>query len=234
MAKTGILNRMVLFLKKNLVIILIVMVGGNILYLLNDNSITGKYYNGSVKIRSNSFYYDRLHLVLGNLVTSVEPSDTLKLDYRSYHSEDHYVFEVNISSPSKERVIRYAGIISERISSDTMISNYFYQRFNKIAGLINQNRKAIEILNQEYSDKKNIDGELEFRKTALMLNEFNLESHSLNIKREFDIYPFSASDITVIESSAFDRLLKINLVFFVLGIFISISIRELKNPESNR
>jgi hypothetical protein len=231
MANTGIINRMMLFLKKNFVIIIIVIIAGNILYLLNDKSITGKYYNGSVKIRSNSFYYDRLHLVLGNLISSVQPSDTLKLDYRSYHSEDHYVFEVNISSPSKESVIMYAGIIRERINSDTMISNYFYQRFNKISGLINQNKKAIEILNQEYADEKNINGELEFRKTALMLNEFNLESHSLNIKREFDIYPFSESDITIIESSAFERLLKINLVFFVLGIFISISIRELKNPE---
>jgi hypothetical protein len=231
MANTGIINRMVLFLKKNLVIIIIVIIAGNILYLVNDNSITGKYYSGSVKIRSNSFYYDRLHLVLGNLISSVEPTDTLKLDYRSYHSEDHYVFEVNISSPSKERVVMYAGIIRERINSDTMISNYFYQRFNKISGLINQNKKAIEILNQEYADEKNINGELEFRKTALMLNDFNLESHSLNIKREFDIYPFSESDITIIESSALERLLKINLVFLVLGIFISISIRELKNPE---
>ena len=81
------------------------MVTGNVYYFFKNEELPGTYYSATIKIRSNSTFYDRLHFILGKLSKEKLNPDGIIRTYHSYHNEDHYIFEVeNIIDSSKKWV----------------------------------------------------------------------------------------------------------------------------------
>jgi len=199
------------------------MILGNLFYYFKNDELSGDYYSGTIKIRSNSTFYDRLHFILGKL-TANDDNQQLIRKYHSYHNEDHYVFEVHVISRDSSVITPHALALIDSIERDTMINNYFFQRFQNTEILKKQNQKAFDIVKAD-SGKSALN---EFLITTLMINEFNLGNNLLNIRREFQVFPFTSSDIKQIHAPIYEKYFKVNLVFFIVGLFIAIAVREFR------
>jgi len=206
------------------------MVTGNVYYFFKNEELPGTYYSATIKIRSNSTFYDRLHFILGKLSKEKLNPDGIIRTYHSYHNEDHYIFEVKIISTDSSIIYNEGLKVIADIEKDSIIHTYFNKRLADMQMLKNQNQKAYSKAIVEPNQ-----GVLnEFIITTLMINDINLGMNLLNIQKELQVFPFSNNDVVLVKSPVGLTYLKMNLVFFVIGLFVAIAIREFGQTNNGK
>jgi hypothetical protein len=220
------------FLKKNILIILIALILGNIYYLFNTNEKTDRYV-ATLKIKTSSLVYDRLNDLMNEIIISTKKDkNTATLNYQSYRNEQYYIFEVFIESPDSAKIMQTAPLISEMIKTDTIIKMYYFEKLLALSKIIdaqtNYQKITDSLINKgKYNDE--VKNDLRYKRLIMELNTFNINLSKTNLLREFEIYPFSAKNIKYEKSSGLKDWIKINIVLFILAVFGSIIYRQLKN-----
>lgn len=220
--------------KKQLWIILLVIVGGNVYYYLNHKN-DSDYYRGTVKIRTKAMAYDRLNTIL-SLYTSQnnQTNPQVKESYRSYRNEDNYIYEVYAESADSNAVAKSCPKIIDMVMNDSIIRMHYYQRISKINSLLQNQKDFLKISDSLKAAGVNeeLKYQIEFQSREAELNIFTLNYQKINVYKDFEISPFNSESVVFIKEGGKSKLIKINLILLILGIFAAIVIHQFRNKNS--
>ncbi len=220
--------------KKQLWIILLVIVGGNVYYYLNHKN-DSDYYRGTVKIRTKAMAYDRLNTIL-SLYTSQnnQTNPQVKESYRSYRNEDNYIYEVYAESADSNAVAKSCPKIIDMVMNDSIIRMHYYQRISEINSLLQNQKDFLKISDSLKAAGVNeeLKYQIEFQSREAELNIFTLNYQKINVYKDFEISPFNSESVVFIKEGGKSKLIKINLILLILGIFAAIVIHQFRNKNS--
>lgn len=220
--------------KKQLWIILLVIVGGNVYYYLNHKN-DSDYYRGTVKIRTKAMAYDRLNTIL-SLYTSQnnQTNPQVKESYRSYRNEDNYIYEVYAESADSNAVAKSCPKIIDMVMNDSIIRMHYYQRISEINSLLKNQKDFLKISDSLKATGVNeeLKYQIEFQSREAELNIFTLNYQKINVYKDFEISPFNSESVVFIKEGGKSKLIKVNLILLILGIFAAIVIHQFRNKNS--
>ncbi len=220
--------------KKQLWIILLVIIGGNVYYYLNHKN-DSDYYRGTVKIRTKAMAYDRLNTIL-SLYTSQnnQTNPQVKESYRSYRNEDNYIYEVYAESADSNAVAKSCPQIIDMVMNDSIIRMHYYQRISEINNLLQNQKDFLKISDSLKAADVNeeMKYQIEFQSREAELNIFTLNYQKINVYKDFEISPFNSESVVFIKEGGKSKFIKVNLILLVLGIFAAIVIHQFRNKNS--
>lgn len=220
--------------KKQLWIILLVIIGGNVYYYLNHKN-DSDYYRGTVKIRTKAMAYDRLNTILSSYTSqNNQTNPQVKESYRSYRNEDNYIYEVYAESADSNAVAKSCPIIIDMVMNDSIIRMHYYQRISAINSLLQNQEEFLKLSDSLKSVGVNeeLRYEIEFQSRQSELNIFTLNYQKINVYKDFEISPFNSESVVFIKEGGKSKLIKVNLILMVLGIFAAIVIHQFRNKNS--
>lgn len=179
--------------------------------------------------------YDRLNTIL-SLYTSQnnQTNPQVKESYRSYRNEDNYIYEVYAESADSNAVAKSCPKIIDMVMNDSIIRMHYYQRISEINSLLQNQKDFLKISDSLKAAGVNeeLKYQIEFQSREAELNIFTLNYQKINVYKDFEISPFNSESVVFIKEGGKSKLIKINLILLILGIFAAIVIHQFRNKNS--
>jgi len=218
------------FFKRNLAIILTVIIAGNLIYFLRVGN-ESPFYRASVKIKTKSAVYDRLTEILRTSLNEQDPAFQKQGagSFSSYRSEDNYIFEILVDFPDSAGAGERAISLIAQIKNDSLINELYFKRIEAIDQVIQHQNRLIETADSMLVLTDRLTGyDLQFKKTTYQVNNINLANIKINLLKEFAIYPFNDDSIVYYGKPGMSKLFKYNVILLFAGIFLAVFIRQLR------
>lgn len=204
------------------------MIAGNLLYFLNDTRLYGTTYQATQKIKSGSRLYDRINEVLETLSKpSSADSSGVQVSFHSYHLENYYYFELKAEGRDSLTTVQRINEVRATLGADSVIKAQFTGPYAELKHLNQLTGESISNLNREGSAALRTSQD-QFMSTSLQYQLFDIRHALRDLEKEFELYPFLPDNIRAVDNPLSGSIIRINLICFILGLFLSVAVREVK------
>ena len=237
----GVVSFAINFLRRNLLLILFMVIIGNLLVYLSDRN-EKPHYESAIKIHTRGIYYDHLRDLTNFLtdtsfyrnreklgLTQDENNSLHSIISQSYRNEDLYVYELKLIFLDTNNWQGVKRKVYDYLENKTELKDIFFKRKENILSLNRQ--LTIAESNINFNDSS--AGKEQMLKSIDLRTKRNLNAYMNDMLiREIEVLPLDHDGLHFVQKSKIKSQLRASIIFFIIALFACV-VREQFRKENN-